>query len=161
VTIVFTTTGISTSPPFFTDFISRFGYYDLFLVDNDGTVLYTVFKELDFATNLRHGPYANSGLARAFNNAKKATVGKYVLDNFSAYLPSYDGPASFAATPIFHDGKRVGVLILQMPIDAINAITTNKRKWKEVGLGESGETYLVGPDMKARSNQSFSCREQI
>lgn len=141
--------------PFFNDFISRFGYYDLFLVHNDGTVLYTVFKELDFATNLRNGPYADSGLARAFKMSEKTAAGKYVIDDFAAYLPSYDGPASFAATPIFHDGVKVGVLILQMPIDAINAIMTNKRKWKEVGLGESGETYLVGPDMKARSISRF------
>jgi len=141
--------------PFFNDFISRFGYYDLFLVDTRGTVVYTVYKELDFATNLLHGPYADSGIARAFSSANQAEAGNVVIDDFAPYRPSYDGPASFAATPVFEDGKRLGVLILQMPIDTINRIMTSNQKWKDVGLGNSGETYLVGPDMKARSISRF------
>jgi methyl-accepting chemotaxis protein len=141
--------------PYFNDFINRFGYYDLFLVDNRGNIVYSVYKELDFATNLNSGPYADSGIARAFNKASQATQGKVVIDDFAPYRPSYDGPASFAATPVFEDGKRLGVLILQMPIAAINSIMTSDKKWKDVGLGDSGETYLVGPDKKARSASRF------
>src|SRR5690606_36656488 len=38
------------------------GYYDLFLIDAQGNVLYSVMKEDDFALNLNDGPYADSGL---------------------------------------------------------------------------------------------------
>ena len=141
--------------PFFNDFISRFGYYDLFLVSPDGYIVYSVYKELDYATNLINGPYADSGIARAYKAAMKADAGKVVIDDFAPYTPSYDGPASFAATPVFEDGERLGVLILQMPINNINAIMTSNEKWTEVGLGESGETYLVGDDKKARSASRF------
>ncbi len=137
--------------PFFNDFINQFGFYDLFLIDVEGNVIYSVYKELDFATNLKTGPFADSGLARAFNAAMTVDEGKVVIDDFAPYTPSYEGPASFAATPVFVGGERMGTLILQMPIATINAMMTYNQKWVEAGLGETGETYLVGSDKKARS----------
>jgi methyl-accepting chemotaxis protein len=32
---------------------------------------------------------------------------------------------------------------------------TSNKNWKNVGLGESGEVYIVGPDMKLRNNSRF------
>jgi len=52
------------------------------------------------------------------------------------------------------------VLIFQMPIGKINTIMTSHEKWKDIGLGDSGETYLVGPDMKARSMSRFLIEDQ-
>jgi methyl-accepting chemotaxis protein len=41
-------------------FLKEFGYYDIFIVDiNNGNVVYSVFKELDYATSISNGPYAN------------------------------------------------------------------------------------------------------
>lgn len=50
--------------PVLRSFTERFGFYDLFLVDTDGRVVYSVAKELDFATSLREGPFSESNLAR-------------------------------------------------------------------------------------------------
>ena len=37
-------------------FLQEFGYYDVFIVEpSDGYIVYSVFKELDFATSLRNG----------------------------------------------------------------------------------------------------------
>ncbi len=141
--------------PFYNDFVTRFGYYDLFIVNIHGDVVYSVYKELDFATNLKSGVWSNSGLARAFSKGMQATKGNVSIDDFAPYTPSYDGPASFAAAPIFDGDERLGVLILQMPIASINAIMTSGEHWKEVGLGDSGETDLVGADKKARSISRF------
>jgi hypothetical protein len=38
-----------------------------------------------------------------------------------------------------------------MPINKINQILTGNSKWREDGLGESGETFIVGNDYKLRS----------
>lgn len=140
--------------PIFRRFIERFGFYDLFLVDHDtGKVIYSVFKELDYATSLIDGPYANSGIGQAFTMADTSTDKNfYGLTDFAPYLPSYNAPASFIATPIYAQDKKIGVLILQMPISKINAIMTHEEKWKETGLGTSGESYLVGPDFTMRSD---------
>ncbi|WP_337911170.1 methyl-accepting chemotaxis protein [Vibrio cholerae] len=132
-------------------YLEQFGLYDVFMVDNDGNVVYTVFKELDFATNLLSGPYKDTGLARAYLKAKALPDNQYYLDDFAPYYPSYEAAASFIATPIFDGETRVGVLIFQMPVDEINQIMTFDGRWKENGLGETGESYLVGSDHLLRS----------
>ncbi|MEF2483902.1 methyl-accepting chemotaxis protein [Vibrio mimicus] len=132
-------------------YLEQFGLYDVFMVDNDGNVVYTVFKELDFATNLLNGPYKDSGLARAYVKAKTLADNQYYLDDFTPYYPSYEAAASFISTPIFNGTERVGVLVFQMPVDEINNIMTFDSRWKENGLGNTGESYLVGNDHLMRS----------
>jgi methyl-accepting chemotaxis protein len=148
--------------PYLWDFQRRFGFYDIFLADiESGRIVYSVFKELDFATSLKDGPYANSGIGKVFQRAAKANSSDFVaLSDFEPYLPSYQDPAAFIASPIFieyEDGKKekIGVLIFQMPIDNINGVMTSHGMWKEHGLGESGETYLVGQDGLMRSISRF------
>ena len=144
--------------PMFQDYLYQFGYYDIFIVDaNTGHIIYSVYKELDYATSLINGPYAETGIAEAFNKALKLTNSdQTVLVDFASYLPSYNQAASFIASGIKNSaGQTDAVLIFQMPIDGINKIMTTDSKWQEVGLGLSGETYLVGPDNKLRSESRF------
>lgn len=134
-----------------------FGYYDIFLVDAEsGSIVYSVFKELDFATSLKTGPYADSGIGQAF----KMAVGsgdnqRAFLTDFAAYVPSYNAPASFIASPIYNGDSLTGVLIFQMPVDGINQVMTHDKNWQNSGLGLSGETYLVGQDSTMRSDGRF------
>lgn len=143
--------------PHIHDFQQRFGYYDIFLVEpENGNIVYSVSKKPDFATSLKNGPYANSGIAEAFRAANQSSDAEfYYMTDFVPYTPSYEAAASFISTPIFEQGKKIGVLIFQMPIDRINHIMTNDEKWQEAGLGESGESYLVGSDLVARSKSRF------
>ncbi len=143
--------------PHIRDFLKKFEYYDIFLVDPEtGDVVYTVFKELDFTTSLINGPYANTGLGEAFRKANASNDPDFVaLTDFAPYTPSYEDPAAFIASPIFENGEKVGILIFQMPIDRINNIMTYDHDWKAQGMGESGETYLVGSDFTMRSLGRF------
>jgi len=144
------------------DYLRKFEYYDIFLVDAfTGDIVYSVFKELDYATSLIDGPYANSGLAEAFNaaNAMSQEDG-FVLTDFKPYAPSYEYPASFIASPIFENGIKVGILIFQIPISKIDKIMTYNQQWKASGLGETGETYLVAADLKMRSQGRFMIEDK-
>ncbi len=142
--------------PTFSKFLDAFGYYDIFLVDMAGNVVYSVFKELDYATNLTFGPYRDSGIADAFARAKVLQPGQTYITDFGEYLPSYNDAASFIATPIQgNEGENAGVLIFQMPIEKINSIMIQDENWLEVGFGTSGEIYLVGPDKKLRNESRF------
>ncbi|MCB0325311.1 MAG: methyl-accepting chemotaxis protein [Bdellovibrionales bacterium] len=143
--------------PAIRSFLEEFGYYDIFLVDSKtGTIVYSVFKELDFGTSLESGPYANSNLGKVFREVNGATDPHFSkLVDFESYFPSYDGPASFIASPIFRDGEKVGVLIFQMPIDKINELVSSHGHWEEVGLGKTGDLFLVGQDKLLRSNPRF------
>lgn len=130
--------------PIFRDYLEKFNYYDLFLVDaKTGNIVYTIVKEVDFATNLNTGPYKDSNLAKAFHKALELpTKNSTILIDFAPYDPSYGAPAAFIASPIFKDSEKIGVLIFQLPVDRMNEILTNNKKWEEVGLKETGETYL-------------------
>ncbi|RQW62623.1 methyl-accepting chemotaxis protein [Vibrio viridaestus] len=144
--------------PFLRHFLKEFGFYDIFLVDaQSGKIVYSVYKELDYATSLKTGPYADSGIARAFNQALTIKAGSEAfLTDFNPYMPSYNAEASFVSTPITDDaGKTTGVLIFQMPVDKLNTIMTHNRDWKNSGYGDSGETYLVGQDYTMRSDGRF------
>lgn len=134
--------------PYFSEVQKRFGFYDVFLVSTKGEVVYSVFKEVDFATSLTTGPYRDSGLAKAYKEAIKSNEETSVFSDFSLYLPSYNAPAGFIASPIITDkGEKLGVLIAQFPIDKLNSLMLQR-----VGLGETGETYLVGDDLLMRSD---------
>ena len=143
--------------PFIRSTIRQFGYDDLFLIDHEnGRVVYTVAKKVDFGTDLLSGPYRNTRLSRAFRTARNAIDADFVqITDFESYTPSLGAPAAFVAAPIFKDGRRLGVLALQMPLDRINAVMTGDRKWEERGLGRTGETYLVGSDQRMRSDSRF------
>ncbi len=127
------------------DLLNEFDYYDIFIVDAaSGNLVYSVFKELDYATNLSAGPYAATGIGKAFKLALGAKEANQVFfTSIEPYLPSYSANAGFISSPIFVNGRLQAVLIFQMPMDHINDIMTHEQKWSDQGLGESGETYLV------------------
>ena len=143
--------------PAIRDFLEQFGYYDIFLVDPDsGDIVYSVYKELDYTTSLKDGPYAGSNFGEVFRDVNNSNDPNYVkLVDFEPYSPSYEGAASFIASPIFDGSEKIGVLLFQMPIDKINAVMTSDSDWNNVGLGASGETYLIGHDLAMRSQSRF------
>jgi methyl-accepting chemotaxis protein len=135
--------------PVIRNFLKKFGYYDIFLVHPDtGDIVYSVFKELDFSTSLKDGPYAKTNFAEVFRKANASSTPDTVMfTDFEQYLPSYEAPAGFVATPIFRGNQKIGVLIFQFPLDKLNAIMKQR-----AGMGETGETYLVGGDFLMRSD---------
>jgi len=135
--------------PVIRSYLKKFGYYDIFLVDSKtGDIVYSVFKELDYATSLMDGAYAQTNFAEAFRQANAATnKDTIIITDFAQYFPSYEAPAGFVASPIFNGDTKVGVAIFQFPIDVLNTIMGERS-----GMGESGETYLVGSDQLMRSD---------
>ncbi|MES2803614.1 MAG: methyl-accepting chemotaxis protein [Bdellovibrionota bacterium] len=132
---------------FFRNFLNRHGLYDLFLVNSDGRIVYSVFKEADFATSLYSGPWSETNLAQAFKESAKLPMGEFYVADLALYTPSYEAPASFAATPIYKNGKYLGSLITQLPIEKINTVVGHRQ-----GLGERGEALLNGSDGKLRAD---------
>jgi len=143
--------------PWFRELQQSRGYNDVFILNNEGDVLYSVYKEHDFASNMSQGEYANTGLGQASTEAHNLPVGEIVITDFARYAPSGDVPASFIVTPIFNqNGRREGVMAFQMPIQHLDAVVGSR-----TGLGETGESYAVGIDGFMRSNARFSSESTI
>jgi len=146
--------------PVFRTMAEKFSFQDLYLIDaNTGRVLYSVSKTPDFQTGLLDGPYADSTLGVLFRRLQvESREGDYLLFDFAAYAPAHGQPVVFAGSPVFENGQKTGVLIVQIPIDQLNNIMTADKQWQEVGLGDTGETYLIGRksnDHLMRSDSRF------
>ena len=138
--------------PLLRRFIEERGYYDLFLIDPEGNVIYSVDKEDDFGTNLRSGPWRDTGLAQVFREALAMPGGEVAFVDFAPYEPSAGAPASFAAGTVSDgSGELLGIFALQTPSEPVNEIMHFTS-----GMGETGETYLVGEDRLMRSDSRFS-----
>jgi len=149
--------------PVIRNFSERFGYYDVFLIDHQtGDVVYTVYKETDFASSLVDGPFSTTNFAQCFRGAREIkNKGEAKLVDFSAYRPSYNEHASFIACPIFEGNEMIGIIAFQMPIDRINDIMTSNHEWSKVGLGRTGETYIVGEDYTLRNQSRFLIEDSV
>ncbi|WP_104029499.1 methyl-accepting chemotaxis protein [Vibrio jasicida] len=127
-----------------TDLNRELDFYDIFIVDESGDVIYTVAREADYQTNLVSGAYSNSGLGDVYRAIRAGK--QFAAVDFAPYAPSNGDPAAFLGVPLKVEDEQ-WMVATQMSIDGINQLM-NLRS----GMGESGETYLVGSDYRMRSD---------
>lgn len=126
-------------------------FYDVFLIDNAGNIVYTVAKESDFGENLRTGRLKDSNLAGVYDRASKGAPNDIFFSDFQPYEPSGNSVAMFAATPIMNPaGKTVGVYAVQLPITKIADILDRNNL-----PGTSTNIYLLNNTGQFLSNSRF------
>jgi methyl-accepting chemotaxis protein len=130
---------------YFANYVKMHGYYDLFLINEDGYVYYTAAKEADYKSNFVNGRFAGTNMGRAVRKALETK--QFAFADFEQYAPSNNEAAAFIVEPLVHQGGVEVVVGLQLSIDAINEVMTQR-----VGLGTTGETILVGKDKLMRSD---------
>ena len=145
--------------PIFAYLTERLKIYDIYLIDLEtGYVVFETVNlgdqalEIDFANSVTDGGLKDTNLADALGSIKDApekTASRLV--DFEFYVPSFGTPNAFMAVPIFEGDKKVGALAFELSVDEINSIMTDNRRWKDIGLGTTGESYLIGSDYKMRS----------
>jgi class 3 adenylate cyclase len=138
----------------FRHLVESFGYYDLYLIDYEtGKALYDVNKDRDFGTDLLNGPYKNSNLAKVLKRSLATNNPDAVFfSDFEPYEASKGEPTQFVASPIFDGQERIGVFALQLSTEAISNVMSGKRGWERYGLGQTGDSAIVGPDRLVRTN---------
>lgn len=119
------------------------GFYDIFLIDPSGNIIFTEKRESDLGRNLYYDDLKDTGLADAFIKGRASTS----FVDFSWYAPS-NSPAAFIATPFMHNnGRLAGVVAFQLSSAKINEIMKER-----TGMNNTNEAYLVGPDYLMRSD---------
>ncbi len=139
--------------PYLHEFLQEHAYYDIFLIDAEGNIVYTVFKELDFATNLNSGEWKDSDLAKVYHaimaqkNAEDVSWADY-----APYAPSNNIPAAFIGRPIQDaSGHYAGAFIYQLPVGDISKIFADEKE-----LGKTGKIHYVGADGLLRNDVRFA-----
>jgi signal transduction histidine kinase/CheY-like chemotaxis protein len=142
----------------FTKLAKEKGYYDIFLINKEGDVVYTVQKEVDFATNLIKGKWKGNSVAKVFELAKNNKDHNHIaFADFAPYEPSNNDPASFIASSVFDDqGNFVGVIAFHMPIERLVKIIQVRS-----GLGKTGKTYLAGKGFVVKESNNLRDSQPI
>ena len=119
-------------------FLNIFGYSDLLLLDGKGAILHQV-------TDAAISPKPLARLARSVKQANAPLM---------TDLMDYEGaaqPALFMGAPVTApDGGQLALLVFQ-----INAARINDFLDDYAGMGQTGETYLVGTNYRLRSKPRF------
>jgi methyl-accepting chemotaxis protein len=137
--------------PFLREFQQRGQFYDVFLINPAGDVVYSVFKEADLGANLKTGSLSESGLASVFRQALDGSTETTYFSDFAPYAPSGGLVAGFSASAIKdRSGRVIGVVALQLNMDLFNLVLTDP-----TGLGTTEQVYAVAQDMTLRSNSRF------
>ncbi len=139
----------------YVELLKNFGLYDIFLVNKDGDVVYSVSKEKDYGTNLESGVYSTTGLGKAFAKAKKLSIGEVAFADYEPYEPSYNEPAMFLASPVIYMGDFEGVVIFQLPKAKINEVMSFGGNYEKAGLGKTGKANLVCDDGCMKNDSRF------
>jgi signal transduction histidine kinase len=130
-------------------FFSDNYYKSFYVIDNEGVSVSLSTSEFN-TTFLNFDPIENSSV----NN-----LWKQILENQEALIEDYkidiltNLPAIFMGAPIFRSEKLIGVVAIEIDIEAINTIMFENNPHN--GLGKSGESYLVGTDFLMRSTSRF------
>lgn len=127
------------------EFAKLYHYYDIFLIEPNGLIFYTVAHEADYTSNILNGPYSKTNLGRLVQQVLNTKQLGYV--DFERYAPSNDAPAAFVASPIVSNGQVEMIVAVQLSLTDINAVMQER-----TGMGQTGETYLVGSDLRMRSD---------
>lgn len=138
-------------------FIQNANFNDLYLIDlKTDRVLYSVNKGSDFGVNLASGALSHSGLNTVYQKAKNLQANQTAFTDFTAYGPAKNLPQSFMAAPVVFEGKTLGILVVQIGTEQLNAIMTDNS-----GMGPSGDTFIVGTDFLMRSDSNKSDTHKV
>ena len=138
--------------PWFRDYHDQREYADIYLFDMQGNLLYSTEKKDDFGTNLLTGPYRDTHLSRVMQQSLSIDQSATALSDYAAYAPGGGLPSSFMGSPVFdHDGNRLGDIVVKMPTRELDRLMA-----ETVGLGETGDAYLIGEDGILRTQPRFN-----
>ena len=124
--------------------IKNYDYlYDVFLIDTEGNVLYTVKQEDDLGSNLLRGKYSKTKFA---NSYKETLLDKKVhFSDLELYGASQNIVAGFLTTPMFNDNSElIGVFAIQIKLNRIYNLfddiqdLENRREFTHYLVGEDG-----------------------
>ncbi len=133
--------------PIFTDICNDLGWYDIFLMCPEGSIVYTMAKQSDLGMFLDKEPLKGSSLGKAFYKLQNSNE-EVAFGDFQPYAPSNNEPAAFmVARAKDAKGELIGHIAFQVSLDNINSIMKER-----TGMGKTGETYLVGSDKLMRSD---------
>lgn len=136
-------------------FRKMYNYHDIFLINNNGDILYTVGGQDELSANLFTGKFKSTKFAKAVKMSVE--TGKPSFSDYERYVNHNNEVFGFLCSPVVNkDGDSIGVIAFQFMIGPINKIMQAQTE-----LGKTAETYLIGPDLTLRSNLRLDKKKEL
>ncbi|MDU9047930.1 MAG: methyl-accepting chemotaxis protein [Candidatus Electrothrix sp. Rat3] len=136
------------------DLISKYQkayrYFDIYFFDPEGYCYYSVKKEQEYLKNILTGDLKNTNLGRLVRQIKDTR--SVAMVDYEQYAPA-NKPLSFIGGPVIQGGQLVSIIAVRLTNDDLQALVDQR-----AGLGESGETFLVGEDRVARTDSRLGLK---
>ncbi|SHE49852.1 methyl-accepting chemotaxis protein [Vibrio gazogenes] len=128
-------------------YVDVLGYRDLLLLSADkGHIIYSVKKGEELGSNVKKNFDEKNPVSVLWKNVLETK--RVIFQDFTPYSYRENSPRFFVGAPVFNlRGDTIAVVILELSGGVINDIMSQRS-----GLGETGETYLVGKDNLMRSD---------
>ncbi|KAF1052348.1 MAG: Methyl-accepting chemotaxis protein McpH [Stenotrophomonas maltophilia] len=137
----------------FENFVKTFGYREIRLVASDGNVVFSLSRGADYQQNLNDANWRDTPLGAFVRDALQSR--KPRISDLQVGQGDKD-PVQWLAAPVMdHDQLQV-LLVLELPLSKLNEVMQNRQ-----GLGEAGETYLVGGDGRLRSDSARFTEQRV
>ncbi len=132
----------------FTSLSANLNWHDIFLINSDGKIVYTLLKEQDLGNFVDREPLKSSSLGKAYAKLRANPGIDFAFGDFAPYRPSGNKPAAFLISGIRDSNAEVVAHVaLQISTESIrNLMATGSDKKRAL------EAYLVGPDGYMRSD---------
>lgn len=132
------------------------GAWSSILVRSDGTIAW----DADV-----HGERVSGPLAEGLDRLQAGDDRGPVLADFGAYAPRDGAPRAFTLASVWDESAgpepvRIGAFALEHDPKRLNTLLTGDGRWREEGLGDTGEVYLVGSDLLMRTESRFLAEDR-
>ena len=111
------------------------GYHDILLIEKSGTIVFSITDREDLHKSVTEGPLKDTSLGKSFPKGLKSDF----IQDFQPYSPSNNEHFAYVFAPVSLSDEVFGVVAIKLKKDQVNAIVHDRE-----GLGETGETFLVG-----------------
>ncbi len=137
--------GFDSMTPSFSYLESSFPGSQLYIVrPTDGLISYTLHQDPLLMTSVTEDTQSSGGLWRCYSRALK-TPKQVVFEDF--YTQAGPSAKACAASVMVYEGEALAVVVQEFSVGLINSILTTRP-----GLGNTGESYLVGVDKLLRTD---------
>lgn len=121
------------------------GYYEIYLIDRKGNVLFSVDHNQMLGTNVLDGPYAGTKIGET--SRKILETGQLLFSDFEKDKYHHNLISGIVGKPLHNEkGGLLGMIAFRIRDNDLNQLM---QKGKEIG--ETGVAYIVGEDLLMRS----------
>jgi CheY-like chemotaxis protein/signal transduction histidine kinase/HAMP domain-containing protein len=124
-------------------------YYDIYMLDNKGNILFSLGQNDDLGSNIYDGKYSHTRFAQSCKKIIEKNSPSF--SDLEFYPAENNLLTGLLGIPV-HDekGSIIGILGIQIKIDQLKEILRS-----DLGLGETGVSYIIGEDLITRVGSRF------